>query len=575
MASEQDDRVSRSRYEREKAARKEAEALLEGKSRELFLANQRLSEHSEILERTVTERTSELRIALDKAEAASAMRARFIATMSHEIRTPLGGLLGMIDLMYGDETDPAKRELLEYAKTSGEALKRIVNDVLDFSKMEAGAFQFENEKVDIRALIGGVLALAAASMPGGESRLRSSISPTVPPIFAGDATRIRQVLANLVSNAGRYSTEGQIELRAFASPHEKGALLRVEIEDQGIGISAEQQKDLFKDFTQVPNKLTSAAQGTGLGLAISRRIIEGADGKIGVFSEPGVGSTFWFELPVEVLETTQPSKNNGKTKLREVKAQVEGARILLAEDNKINQKLLLTFLKRMNVNAELAENGRVAVEKFAPGKYDLVLMDVAMPEMDGLEATRIIRDSWPAEKIPPIVVLTAHVLDAIHEDSARVGIDRVLSKPITFGDLRDAISEELGAHDTPDHHTPRQFGSRPAIFVHLSNPILEGLIESMSENEVIALVEEFVIDARRLLAAITANLRRGEAEAAAAEAHALKGMSGLIGALGVSELAGQLEQSAAYLDADSIEEVIDALSGQIDKLDRALSSSTE
>ncbi len=575
MSSVQDDRVSRSRYERETTARKEAEQLLEQKSRELFLANQKLSQQSEMLEQTVKQRTAELRLALEKAEAASAMRARFIATMSHEIRTPLGGLLGMIDLILGDETDPAKRELLEYASTSGEALKRIVNDVLDFSKMEAGAFQFENEKVDIRALIGGVLALTGASIPDGDARLRSSISPTVPQFFAGDATRIRQVLANLISNAGRYSSGGTIEVRAFASPHKKGALIRVEVEDHGVGISTEQQKDLFKDFTQVQNKLTAAAQGTGLGLAISRRIIEGAGGHIDVHSEPGVGSVFWFELPVEVVEARSSLQKSGSIGAPAAKAEVDGARILLAEDNKINQKLLLTFLKRMNVTADLAENGRIAVEKFAPGKYDLVLMDVAMPEMDGLEATRIIRDSWPAEKIPPIVVLTAHVLDAIHEDSARVGIDRVLSKPITFGDLRDAISEELGAKHAPDQDAPMQFGARPAVFVHLSEPILQGLIESMSENEVIALVEEFVIDSRRLLEAITSNLRRGEAEAAAAEAHALKGMSGLIGVQGVSELAGQLEQSAPYLDEASIDEVAGSIAQHLDTLDRALNNTPD
>lgn len=561
--------VSRSRYERQVAAREEAERLLEEKSRELFEANQQLSKHSERLEQAVMDRTADLRSALEKAEAASAMRARFIATMSHEIRTPLGGLLGMIDLMSGDETDPAKCELLDHAKTSGEALKRIVNDVLDFSKMEAGAFQFENEKVDIRALIGGVLALASSN-EGCDGRLRSSVSPTVPQSFAGDATRIRQVLSNLVSNACRYSTEGTIELRAFASPHEKGALLRVEVEDHGVGVSKEAQKDLFKDFTQVQNRLTAAAQGTGLGLAISRRIIEGAGGQIGVFSESGVGSTFWFELPVEVLDSGSTARQPASQTVKPSKVEIDGTRILLAEDNKINQKLLLTFLKRMNVVADLAENGRIAVEKFAPDKYDLVLMDVAMPEMDGLEATRIIRDSWPADKVPPIVVLTAHVLDAIHEDSARVGIDRVLSKPITFGDLRDAISEELGTQHDGDHGAPRQIGSRPAVFAHLSQPILQGLIESMSENEVLGLVEEFVIDARRLLDAIAANLRRSEAEAAAAEAHALKGMSGLIGVLGISELAGQLEQSAAHLDAEEIDEVVSSMSQQLDKLQRAM-----
>lgn len=571
MEADKDDRVSRKRYEREKAARGEAERLLEAKSRELFLANQKRSQHLETLEETILDRTADLRRALQKAESASAMRARFIATMSHEIRTPLGGLLGMIDLMYGDETDPEKRELLEYAKTSGGALKRIVNDVLDFSKLEAGAFQFENERVDIRALISSVVALASASIPDGKKRLHSSISPTVPQCFAGDATRIRQVVSNLISNAGRYSTEGPIEIRAFASPHEKGALIRVEVEDKGIGISKEQQKELFKDFTQVQNELTSAAQGTGLGLAITRRIIEGAGGKIDVFSEPGVGSTFWFELPVEVQDVEVCQKPAVK---HEPKADISGARVLLAEDNKINQKLLLTFLKRMNVSADLAENGQIAVTKFAPGKYDIVLMDVAMPVMDGLEATRRIRETWPNEQVPPIMVLTAHVLDAIHEDSARVGIDRVLSKPITFGDLRDAIAEELGAVDGLVDSVPNSFDARPNVFAHLSEPILRGLIETMSEDEVLEIVSEYVVDGRKNLEAIDASFKNSDPKGIASQAHSLKGVSGLIGVLEIAELAGRLECNAGELDEKMLSEASAAISHHLDKLDHALSGTT-
>lgn len=572
MSSDPDDRVSRSRYEREKAARKEAETLLEEKSRELFLANQKLSEHSEILEQTVFEQTAELRSALEKAEAASAMRARFIATMSHEIRTPLGGLLGMIDLMYGDETDPAKRELLEYAKISGEALKRIVNDVLDFSKLEAGAFQFQNEMVDIRALIGSVMTLATTWVSGGETRLSSSVSPTVPRYFSGDATRIRQVLSNLVTNAGRYSTDGPIELRASAVSHGEQTLLRVEVEDHGVGIPFEQQKNLFKDFTQVQNVLTASAQGTGLGLAICRRIIEGANGRIGVLSEPGVGSTFWFELPVEVLDAPTSAGVTGGLQESAPKAEIDGARVLLAEDNKVNQKLLLTFLKRMNLAADLADNGRIAVEKFEPGKYDLILMDVAMPEMDGLEATRIIRESWPADKVPPIIVLTAHVLDAIHDESARVGIERVLSKPITFGDLRNAISEELGTRGVAVDTDMTKNDKRPQVFDLMFEPILRGLIDSMSERKVIDLVGEFVVDAKRLLSAIADKAGHGEIEAAAMDAHSLKGTSGLIGLKEISEIAGRLEDSARHLDAKSVEDATTSIARHLEKLERALAN---
>lgn len=396
--------VSRKRYRRERLARTEAESLLESKSRELFEANKALSEHSSRLELAVQERTEELQRALERAEAASTARSRFVATMSHEIRTPLGGLLGMIDLLTLDEQDPNKLELLNYAKAAGNALSRIVNDVLDFSKMEAGVFVFEEEHVDIRALVESVRILSNSHEKGANRTIIAKIDSSVPKLFLGDATRIRQVISNLVSNALRYSTEGPITLRASATPHEKGVLLRVEIEDQGIGIPEEKFTSLFKDFSQIANPLTSAAQGTGLGLAICKRIIDGIGGSIGVASCPGAGSTFWFELPVAVVSAMQSDDVEQDIQdTSPIATNIAGKRVLIAEDNIINQKLLLTYAARMNLDAELAENGRIALEKFAPGKYDLILMDVAMPEMDGLEATRRIRDTWPAQSIPPFL----------------------------------------------------------------------------------------------------------------------------------------------------------------------------
>lgn len=230
------DTVSRIRYQREQAARAQAEQLLEQKSRQLYLANEQLSAHSAVLEKAVLERTTELRQALEKAEAASTARSRFVATMSHEIRTPLGGLLGMIDLLEIDETDPDKKELLAYAKTAGTGLSRIVNDVLDFSKMEAGLFVYEEEHVDIRALIESVCTLSKTNLNGKDRAIRTKISNSVPPLFWGDATRIRQVISNLISNAIRYSTDGPIIIRASAKPHAKDAILRVEVEDFGVGI---------------------------------------------------------------------------------------------------------------------------------------------------------------------------------------------------------------------------------------------------------------------------------------------------------------------------------------------------
>tara|TARA_B110000977_G_scaffold200501_1_gene291274 strand:+ start:164 stop:1906 length:1743 start_codon:yes stop_codon:yes gene_type:complete len=559
MPTVEDDRVSRRRYQREQRARAEAEELLENKSRELFLANQKLSEYSGHLETAVLERTTELRQALVQAEAASAVRTRFVATMSHEIRTPLGGMLGMIDLLEMDEDNPEKLEFLKNARISGQALSRIVNDVLDFSKMEAGVFVFEDEGVDIRALIGSVIAMAGANLISEGRMIESKVDLSVPPLFFGDATRIRQVISNLVSNAVNYSTDGPITVCAKSTPHAKGILLRVEVQDFGIGIDKEQLGNLFKDFSQISNSLTAAARGTGLGLAISKRIVEGCGGAIGVDSTPGFGSTFWFEIPAEVLAT--PQIVEAEHTLDEEFAEtfsLKGTRVLLAEDNAINQKLLLTYLDRMGVEAVLAENGRIAVEKFEPGLFDLILMDVAMPEMDGLEATGLIRKSADLKDIPPVIVLTAHVMDAIQEEASVVGVDTVLCKPIPFRELKAAMIKTLGrslmfepVHEeasVPAVETLVKAAPRNVTAL-MSGPMAEDLLLMFSQEDLSQLVSKYVADGQETLTKISEAHGLGQAANLRENAHYLKGSSLLMGFNRVAALCTEVEDNAVDISA--------------------------
>lgn len=559
MPTVEDDRVSRRRYQREQRARAEAEELLENKSRELFLANQKLSEYSGHLETAVLERTTELRQALVQAEAASAVRTRFVATMSHEIRTPLGGMLGMIDLLEMDEDNPEKLEFLKNARISGQALSRIVNDVLDFSKMEAGVFVFEDEGVDIRALIGSVIAMAGANLISEGRMIESKVDLSVPPLFFGDATRIRQVISNLVSNAVNYSTDGIITVCAKSTPHAKGILLRVEVQDFGIGIDKEQLGNLFKDFSQISNSLTAAARGTGLGLAISKRIVDGCGGAIGVDSTPGFGSTFWFEIPAEVLAT--PQIVEAEHTLDEEFAEtfsLKGTRVLLAEDNAINQKLLLTYLDRMGVEAVLAENGRIAVEKFEPGLFDLILMDVAMPEMDGLEATGLIRKSADLKDIPPVIVLTAHVMDAIQEEASVVGVDTVLCKPIPFRELKAAMIKTLGrslmfepVHEeasVPAVETLVKAAPRNVTAL-MSGPMAEDLLLMFSQEDLSQLVSKYVADGQETLTKISEAHGLGQAANLRENAHYLKGSSLLMGFNRVAALCTEVEDNAVDISA--------------------------
>lgn len=566
MTDSIDDRVSRKRYQREQAARAEAEALLEQKSRDLFTANKKLSAYSAELEQAVSKRTVELQIALRQAETASIVRSRFVATMSHEIRTPLGGLLGMIDLLSMDEKDEGRKELLDYAKIAGNGLSRIVNDVLDFSKMEAGVFVFQEEHVDIRALIESIRILAVTNKKGQGRSIHAKIDKSVPQLFLGDATRIRQVISNLVDNALRYSTDGPIIVRAMATPDPKDQLLRVEVEDFGVGIAEDKISDLFKDFSQISNSLTAAAQGTGLGLAICKRIMEGCGGMVGIDSSLGEGSTFWFELPVAVVAAT--TSGEGATGLPDTSQQIDltGKRVLIAEDNTINQKLLLAYTNRMGLVAELAENGRIALEAFAPDKFDVVLMDVAMPEMDGLEATRRIRDKWVGVELPPILVLTAHVMDAIEDEARQVGVETVLSKPIPYEELKAAIIMALvnskaapvqAALPAPipaaaQEAAPPELPAATSIVDMMSPAAATELTEIFGLAEVAAFVQKYITDATERLDKIDAAINSGEDLVVTQQAHSLKGASHVFGFADIPEWALKIEKSEPSKDAQMV-----------------------
>lgn len=549
MNNPADDRVSRKRYEREQRARMEAESLLEAKSRELFLANKKLSSHSAALEEAVEARTAELILALKRAEAASTARSRFVATMSHEIRTPLGGILGMIDLLGMEETDPEKKELLGYAKSAGIGLSRIVNDVLDFSKMEAGLFVFEEEHVDLRALIESIRILSASSANATDRPITVKVSKSVPALFWGDATRIRQVISNLISNAVRYSEDGPIIVRAETTAHEKGALLKVSVEDFGLGVSEENIGNLFKDFSQIANPLTSAAQGTGLGLAICKRIVEGCGGKVGVESTLGEGSIFWFELPVKVVDaSTESTPSNDATEDAHQDVDLTGKRVLIAEDNIINQKMLLTYVERLGLTAELAENGRIALKKFDPAAFDVVLMDVAMPEMDGLEATRKIREKWKGHALPPILILTAHVMEAIEDDARSVGVETVLSKPIPYSELKTALQSALSVKPKKENAPPAPMaqtfipeGKRSLISL-MSPDISKDLLEMFSLEDITQLVEKYVNDSSERLQDIMTGLNSNDSPSVFQQAHSIKGSSLVLGFTDISKHAHFIEK---------------------------------
>jgi signal transduction histidine kinase/DNA-binding NarL/FixJ family response regulator len=561
--------VSRGRYEREQRARREAEMLLEAKSRELFEAN-------ENLERLVAARTAKLKDALQAAEQASAMRSRFLAVMSHEIRTPLGGLMGMLDLLRDEELPKSTEELVDAALVSAEALRRIVDDVLDLSRMDAGKLHFESEPVDLRALVRGVFSLLEPKAGARGLSLVAAIAPEVPERFSGDATRLRQVLSNLADNAVKFADHGRVTLNARVTGSEAAPRLRVELSDEGPGISAEDQKLLFSDFSQLEASLSKRRGGVGLGLAICRRIIEGVDGTIGVVSEPGEGACFWFEIP---LLPAGNGHGNGSRRRQidgAVRKALAGRHLLLAEDNAINRKLVLAYLAKLGVTADVAEDGRQAVTLAASRRYDAILMDIAMPELDGISATIAIRGSAGASRDAPILALTAHVMGSVREQAREAGMVEMLAKPISFDELGRALARWAGGLEVDS--APREAAAHLPPATGVDRAIVSDLRDVLGDEDVKRLVREFAIDVANRISVLEEAVKRGNARVVAAEAHSIRGAAALIGARAIHETATLLEDGAELLGkrdlAAAVRDLRAAL-GQLKDPDRFLAADDE